>query len=758
MVNDMKIMTKLTLKELLQDRKTFILCFISVLLSCILLFTVGLAFSTVRQNQINSIIDDFGDFHAIIKHGKVSEKNNLENNKIKKYYYIYQIEDNLYGISDNFDMKIEGSMPTNNTEVLIDSMYADSLKLKIGSNLNLNDKDYKVVGIYQKSFLNFTLDNIILTKDTENDNYAMFFIYLNSYNDMNLDLDLLVSKFEIASLHKNEALINYLDKSDDSPENQVYMLLTMFICLILAFIIFFIIYNAFSISVNEKKKKYATYKSVGATPKQILYAVFLESLIVLIIAIPLGFLLSLGFVSLILFIINNLLEGIISNVFTLEIYPLFIFISLIFILLSTLFATFSVARIASKINIIDEVKQTKKFRYRKSNKLIKKLLGIECLISANNVTRDRAKYRITTISVVIGIILFLVATTLLSILLYDVDKNKYDEFIRVNFRTSDLKNNTKEEIIDSIKNLDSVSDIVYYTDSIYKFETKNNFNNIISNYLIYFYVDEDNYNKIINHYKNDNILVNTLFHGQSVFDDEVITLDLIDYETEEIKESLILNTINDISFLTTEYSDIFKSFSMPTIIGKYDENIDNTINIYIRTNDYLKLDQEITPIIESDSIYYTNTYVINHNSIVLINCVKLVIYLALGFITFITIVSIIGTISASLNLRRKEFAILKSIGLSNKQFNKMIFYESLMLSLKSLLFGILLFILIASIFIKITMINNDTFENLLKIPLNIYLLPLLICIVGVIVIVYLSFLIATHKIKKDNIADVIKIY
>ena len=125
------------------------------------------------------------------------------------------------------------------------------------------------------------------------------------------------------------------------------------------------------------------------------------------------------------------------------------------------------------------LKQTKKFRYRKSNKLIKKLLGIECLISANNVTRDRAKYRITTISVVIGIILFLVATTLLSILLYDVDKNKYDEFIRVNFRPSDLKNNTKEEIIDSIKNLDSVSDIVYYTDSIYKFETKNNFNNII---------------------------------------------------------------------------------------------------------------------------------------------------------------------------------------------------------------------------------------------------------------------------------------
>ena len=153
---------------------------------------------------------------------------------------------------------------------------------------------------------------------------------------------------------------------------------------------------------------------------------------------------------------------------------------------------------------------------------------------------------------------------------------------------------------------------------------------------------------------------------------------------------------------------------MPTIIGKYDENTNDTINIYIRAKDYLKLDKEITSIIENDNIYYTNTYVTNHNSIVLINCVKLVIYLALGFIIFITVVSIIGTISASLNLRRKEFSILKSIGLSNKQFNKMIFYESLMLSLKSLLFGILLFILIVSIFIKITMIKylSNTIINL----------------------------------------------
>ena len=754
----MKIMAKLTLKEILNNKKNFTLCFISVLLSCILLFTVGLAFSTIRQNQINSIIDNYGDYHAIIYDANTNEKNNLDNKLVNKYYYIYQIEDNLYSISDNFDLDldIKGRLPNNSNEILISSNKANELKLDIDSNLEINSKSYKVVGIYKKNyFLNFTFDDIILTKNSEDNNKAVYFIYLDSYNNMNLDLNTLISKFNNASIYKNQTLISYFDKSDTSTQNQVYVLLTMFLCLILAFIIFFIIYNAFSISVNEKKKKYAMYKSIGATPKQILCSVFLESLIVLVVAIPLGFLLSLGFISLILFIINNMLEGIAPNIYTLEMYPTFIFISLIFILVSTLFATFSVARMASRINIIDEVRQNKKFKYRKSNKLIKKLLGIECLISANNVTRDRAKYRITTISVVIGIILFLTSTTLLSISLYQTSDDKLNDYISVTI----YDNLKKEEIINTISKLEAVDNFVYFKYEYYTFKTTNNFDNITNNFISYLYINEDKYNELKEHYNIDNdypFLINTLSNGNKIFTDDIVELELM---SEEKNQNIIVNTVDDYGIFDESYGYYFTPSMHPVIIGKYNDNINSSINISIQAKDYLKLDQEIKALIEIDeNVDYWNTYVINHNNRVLTNCIKLIIYLSLLFITFITVVSIIGTISASLNLRRKEFAILKSIGLSNKQFNKMIFYESLMLSLKSLLFGILLFILIVSIFIKITMINDATYEGLLQIPLNIYLMPLLICIIGVIVIIYLSFLIATHKIKKDNIVDVIKYY
>ena len=211
--------------------------------------------------------------------------------------------------------------------------------------------------------------------------------------------------------------------------------------------------------------------------------------------------------------------------------------------------------------------------------------------------------------------------------------------------------------------------------------------------------------------------------------------------------------------MISDNNDNFSDILIPTLILEMKDMDMDYINLYISSEDYLGFDSEIQTIINDyPNLYYTNNLVLMHNDIVTINCVKLVIYLALGLVVFITVVSIIGTISSNLNLRRREFAVLKSLGLSNKQFNKMIFYESLMLSLKSLLFGLLLFILIAAIFLRITMLDETTFEQFINVPLNIFIPPLLICILGVIVINYLSFLIATRKIKKDNIVDVVKTY
>ena len=771
----MRIMAKLTIKNLFKNKKNFVLCFISVLLSCILLFSVGLAVSTIRQNQINSTIDLYGDYHAIIYNTTLDKESLLDNSHVLKYYYIFQVDGELYSISDNFDLdlKLKGKLPTNNKEIIISSTTAIQNDLKVGDSFDIDGKSYQVVGIYEKEYLqNINLKDLIFTKEKldnneEADNRTLYFIYLNSYKDIYDNLRNIANNFHEFYLYINHSLLYYYAGSDPASvgpsdnSTAVYFLLTMFLCLILAFIIFFIIYNAFSISVNEKKKNYAMYKSIGAAPKQILYSVFLEALIILAIAIPLGFLLSLGFVYLILSIINNMLSGIASHIYTLEVYPLFITVSLIFILISTLFATFSVARMASSINIIEEVRQNKKFKYKKEKKIVRKLFGITGAISAKSVTRDRAKYRITTISIVIGIILFLTTSSLLSLMLYSIELSPIDKTIYLQIPQENY------DIINQITNLDTVDDYVYVDGEFYLFETDNQTYNISNNFLSVYYIDSHSYQSLKEYFNITNdypmIVGNSIsldgnkLNAEPFFEDEIINLKLYDTDNSYINEYQV-NVIDDYGNLD-KFSSNFTYNAIPTLILEMkDMNMDN-IDLYIASEDYLGFDKDIQELIDDyPNLSYTNNLVLMHNDIVTINCAKLVIYMALGLIVFITVISIIGTISANLNLRRREFAVLKSLGLSNKQFNKMIFYESLMLSLKSLLFGLLIFILIVVIFIRITMINETTFDSLLDTPLNIFIPPLLICILGVIIINYLSFLIATRKIKKDNIVDVIKTY
>lgn len=762
----MKIMTRLTIKEILNNKKIFILCFISVLLSCILLFTVGLSFSAIRQNQINSVINIYGDHHAVIYNTTTLEKDKLNDDRILKYSYIFKIENNLYSISDNFDLSfnLNGKLPINNSEIMISSNKAYLDNLTIGSSLKIDDKKYEVVGIYDSFELQkLNLDNIVITKEDEINSEAIYFIYLKSYKDIYNNIRDIVFNLSDSKYSINNSLLYYYAGADPNSNyvnnsDAVYFLLTMFMCLILAFIIFFIIYNAFSISVNEKKKKYTMYKSIGATPKQILYSVFLESIIVLIIAIPLGFILSLGLISLILFIINSMLEGIATDIYTVSVYPIFILVSLAFILVSTLLATLSIARMAGSINIIEEVRQSKKFKYKKENKLVKKLFGISGQISANSVKRDRAKYRITTISVVIGIVLFLTATSLLSIALYSYeDSYAVSNTVYLSYAESDLNNISTEYIFDYINNLDSVKDYVFYKSGYYNYQTVDN---EIGNISV-IYVDSKNYEKLKEKYQFDKAAVfNILDDDKKAFNQENITLTLTPTNSYANQESfdVTAKVINESGFLEDIYPGVFTTSIYPIMLLEQEKQIDHINHIYLISDDYLRLNQDIQDLIENNErIYYLNYPAMYHEQVVLNNCVKLVIYIALGFIAFITAVSIIGTISSNLNLRRKEFAVLKSLGLSNKQFNKMIFYESLMLSLKSLLFGFLIFILIVSIFLRISMINQKTFDGLLDLPLSIFISPLIVCIIGVIVIVYLSFLIATNKIKKDNIVDILKV-
>jgi ABC-type antimicrobial peptide transport system permease subunit len=123
-----------------------------------------------------------------------------------------------------------------------------------------------------------------------------------------------------------------------------------------------------------------------------------------------------------------------------------------------------------------------------------------------------------------------------------------------------------------------------------------------------------------------------------------------------------------------------------------------------------------------------------------------------GFIVLITaicIANILNTITTSITLRKREFAMLKSVGITPQGFNKMINYESMFYGLKAVLFGIPVSFAVMYV---MYLVLNIKFGFIFTLPW----IDICIAVIAVFVIVGISMLYSGAKIKKENIIDVLK--
>src|SRR5690625_786759 len=123
-----------------------------------------------------------------------------------------------------------------------------------------------------------------------------------------------------------------------------------------------------------------------------------------------------------------------------------------------------------------------------------------------------------------------------------------------------------------------------------------------------------------------------------------------------------------------------------------------------------------------------------------------------GFIALITAISvanIFNTISTSISLRKREFAMFKSVGMTPKGFNKMIYYESIFYGIKSLLYGL-------PISIAIMYLMHLALENSFIFDFTLPWFHIIFVIIAIFLIVGSAMLYSSSKIKKENIIDTLK--
>ncbi|MEL7568544.1 MAG: ABC transporter permease, partial [Dehalobacterium sp.] len=125
------------------------------------------------------------------------------------------------------------------------------------------------------------------------------------------------------------------------------------------------------------------------------------------------------------------------------------------------------------------------------------------------------------------------------------------------------------------------------------------------------------------------------------------------------------------------------------------------------------------------------------------------IYGFIILISLICIANIFNTVTTNIALRRREFAMLRSVGMTPGSFNKMIRFESVFYGLKALLWGLPISLAVSLLLHRL---QADVFDVGFSLPWASYG----VAIVLIFIVVSATMLYSSAKIKKENIIDALK--
>jgi putative ABC transport system permease protein len=121
-------------------------------------------------------------------------------------------------------------------------------------------------------------------------------------------------------------------------------------------------------------------------------------------------------------------------------------------------------------------------------------------------------------------------------------------------------------------------------------------------------------------------------------------------------------------------------------------------------------------------------------------------------ISLIAIANVFNTISTNIRLRRRELAMLRSIGMSERAFNKMMVFECIFYGMRALLLGLPIAGIISWLIYKGFVMAERTENFKFVFPFS----SMAISAFSVLFIVFITMLYAIRRIKKENIIDALR--
>lgn len=651
---------------------------------------------------------------------------------------------------------------------------------------NTTKKTYKIVGIMQRlSREDFSSPGYIvithMDKIPEKIDISVLYKNPKEYEEIAKDI---CKTFGIMSLNEidiNTELLRFEGVMSENMMNVLYTIAGVIIAIIVVSSVF-VIRNSFSISVAEKNRQYGMLASIGATSKQIKRNVIFEGMIIGLIAIPLGVILGIVAIMILLQVVNYLLVDMLNNLsFIYSINPLAIVCTIVISLITIYLSCLIPAIRASKISPIESIRGNKDIKTKakklRTSRLTKKIFGIGGVIASKNLKRSKKKYRTTVISLVVSIFIFISLSSILNL------GTKVTGLYYKDFKFNMYVSYGTEEIYEELVKQDNVDNYAYYYQTSLDFEGmkyasefgKDQLNaygdNMISlvaynneyfkNYIKELGLNPEDY-KTVALLQDDEIRYNddgskTIDRLYKIKPNDKIEVGRVDKTYNITISKCTADDSKPMGQEVTYYHDGVIIVSEDFVKEVFGEDVENSSymlsNLLINSKHPQELENTLNDLIKVNTKYtgleVTNydTYIDQQRRMVLV--VKIFLYGFISVITLIGVTNIFNTITTNMILRSKEFAMLKSIGMSKKEFNKMIRLESIMYGAKSLLIGIPLGILGSYGVYKAFAQGVDVG----------YMIPypaIIISIVFVFIIVGITMKYSLDKINKQNIIETIR--
>ena len=570
-----------------------------------------------------------------------------------------------------------------------------------------------------------------------------------------------------------------------------------------------LIYNSFAISISERSRHLGMLASVGATKRQKRNSVFFESFVVGIIGIPLGIFFGTLGMGITFVLVQPLIRSVsgTSAELTLITSPATIFAAVLFSLLTIFISAYIPAKRASQITPIEAIRQSSDIKFDaknvKTSKLTRFIFGFEAELGLKNLKRNSRRYKITVFSLVVSIVLFLSVSSLsllsqqstdlmLSSSPYDVSvivtssataQEKKDFHVAI-AKLDDVEESVIVESMPAVTALDSdlvADELKEIQQEMMPPDEQGQNNNEFEAYLNIKSIDEQALQRYAHETGADvarlkdaenpcGILVNTM--PMQKIDDKYSRLKRFDIETGdklnikfvaygpnddnidlEIAALADKTPIGEVSMMTDSIpAPLIVSEEVFAVLQRREGSDYSDVKMYINSSDPASLVENIKEYQRQTSIadlYIYDVAASNKRNEQYNTLIAVFFYGFVALIAAICVANIFNTISTSISLRKREFAMLKSIGMTPQGFNKMVNYESLFYGLKALFYGL-------PISFGIMYLNYKILSSSFLFPFALPWGSIIFTIIAVFAIVGSTMLYSSSKIKKENIIDVLK--